>query len=222
MYNLKGKPSLRYRRALRHQDRHGRILLRASNCLEGHAAPRLHQEQEQHQQHQKEIAATMAVTRSSSSRRRRRRARAPVEAANESARGNSRSKRAPKRQPKRAPVDVARKSTHWSSQSRWSSQEEQPQEQPRRAAAGAAKKSSRRSSQEEQPHRAAAGAAVTAVAGQQQPGHFGAKPRASYIEMTADEKKRKRQARQTEDWTRATSAERSVLRSRSAAEGSAL
>jgi len=63
---------------------------------------------------------------------------------------------------------------------------------------------------------------VTAVAGQQRPRQLGLK--ASYQHTLKEEEEEQKHASKTEDWTwtRATSAERSVLGSRSAAEGSVL
>ena len=54
---------------------------------------------------------------------------------------------------------------------------------------------------------------MTAVAGQQRPRQLGLK--ASYQNTLKEEEEEQKHASKTEDWTRATSAERSVLGSRS-------
>ena len=114
-------------------------------------------------------------------------------------------------QPTRAPKGVAEKSTAEAAKrsARRSSQ--------KRAPTGAAKAAGvAQEPPEEQPRRAAA---VTAVAGQQRPRQLGLK---ASNQNTLKEEEEQKHASKTEDWIRATSAERSVLGSRSRAEGSVL
>lgn len=202
MYNLKGKLSLGQRHALWHHEKHGRSFpgrrelrrpARRLTFIENNNSSKKSNNSSE-SSHVKAAAQEAAIVGASSEA----------------------GKKVPQlTQPKRAPKGVAGKSTAEAAKrsARRSSQKEHPLEQPRPLEQH---KSRRRSSHEEQPQEQPA---VTAVAGQQRPRQL--RLIASYQNALKEEEEHKH-ASKTEDWTRATSAERSVLGSRSRAEGSVL